>query len=209
MTSVTRSKTEFDEGQNGKHMHSWLYSATLSSEVSGSSRERENHVTWRGRYCMCLHKQARKKEATAGLWNSEGVIWYTTLFKKYPTLFLGKTSDGITFMRMRDFLPSRLVRLSLLGSYCVRCCNTCSSHCISPNNDWTHGAAVLHQVLPGAKRGIPVVRQAPFSPDMAPCDFWLFPKLKRLLKGSRSDSCGTRQRSWEAFQKCFQQWKER
>jgi hypothetical protein len=26
-----------------------------------------------------------------------------------------------------------------------------------------------------AKHGIPVVRQAPYSPDMAPCDFWLFP----------------------------------
>jgi hypothetical protein len=38
------------------------------------------------------------------------------------------------------------------------------------------------------KHGIPVVRQAPYSPDMAPCDFWLFPKLKRPLKGSRFDS---------------------
>jgi hypothetical protein len=24
---------------------------------------------------------------------------------------------------------------------------------------------------------------------MAPCDFWLFPKLKRPLKGYRFDSC--------------------
>jgi hypothetical protein len=39
-----------------------------------------------------------------------------------------------------------------------------------------------------AKDGIPVVHQAPYSPDMAPCDFWLFPKLKRPLKGSCLDS---------------------
>jgi hypothetical protein len=39
-----------------------------------------------------------------------------------------------------------------------------------------------------AKHGIPVVRQAPYSPDMAPCDLWLFPKLMRPLKGSRFDS---------------------
>jgi hypothetical protein len=26
----------------------------------------------------------------------------------------------------------------------------------------------------------------PFSPDLAPCDFWLFPKLKYALKGQRS-----------------------
>jgi hypothetical protein len=23
----------------------------------------------------------------------------------------------------------------------------------------------------------------PYSPDLAPCDFWLFPKLKTVLKG--------------------------
>jgi hypothetical protein len=39
-----------------------------------------------------------------------------------------------------------------------------------------------------AKHGIPVVRQAPYSPHMAPYDFWLFPKLKRPLEGSRFDS---------------------
>ena len=25
--------------------------------------------------------------------------------------------------------------------------------------------------------GIKTVRQPPYSPDLAPCDFWLFPKL--------------------------------
>jgi len=25
----------------------------------------------------------------------------------------------------------------------------------------------------------------PYSPDLAPCDFWLFPKLKNALKGQR------------------------
>jgi hypothetical protein len=33
--------------------------------------------------------------------------------------------------------------------------------------------------------GIPVVQQPPYSPDMAPCDFWLFPKLKTVLNGKR------------------------
>jgi hypothetical protein len=69
-----------------------------------------------------------------------------------------------------------------------------------------------------AKHGIPVVCQAPYSPDMAPCDFWLFPKLKWPLKGSHFDSHEDIMRNvtkelrslpGEAFQKCFQQWKER
>jgi hypothetical protein len=61
---------------------------------------------------------------------------------------------------------------------------------------------------------IPVVRQAPYSPNMAPCDFWLFPKLKMPLKGTRFESREDILRNataWlitipkDAFQKCFQQ----
>jgi hypothetical protein len=36
-----------------------------------------------------------------------------------------------------------------------------------------------------ASHGIPVVQQPPYPPDMAPCDFWLFPQLKTELKGNR------------------------
>ena len=34
-----------------------------------------------------------------------------------------------------------------------------------------------------AKRGIPVVPQPRHSPDLSPCEFFLFPKLKFHLKG--------------------------
>jgi hypothetical protein len=65
--------------------------------------------------------------------------------------------------------------------------------------------------------GIPQACQAPYSPDMAPCDFWLFLRLKTPLKGFRFDShediiknvmtkLHTIPR--QAFQKCFQQWKD-
>ena len=30
--------------------------------------------------------------------------------------------------------------------------------------------------------GIKTVPQLPYSPDVAPCDFWLFPKLKEKLR---------------------------
>ena len=36
-----------------------------------------------------------------------------------------------------------------------------------------------------AKRQITQVTQPSYSPDMAPCHFWLFPKLKLPLKGKR------------------------
>ncbi|EFN83598.1 hypothetical protein EAI_02567, partial [Harpegnathos saltator] len=33
------------------------------------------------------------------------------------------------------------------------------------------------------RRGIPLVPQPPYSPDLSPCDFFLFLKLKNTLKG--------------------------
>jgi len=69
-----------------------------------------------------------------------------------------------------------------------------------------------------AKHNIPVVQQAPYSPDMAPCDFWLFPHLKMQLKGTRFESRNDIIRNTmtklysickEAFQKCFEQWRNR
>jgi transposase len=54
------------------------------------------------------------------------------------------------------------------------------------DNAPAHSSHLIQSFL--AKHGISVVRQAPYSPDMAPCDFWLFPKLKGPLKGSRFDS---------------------
>ena len=29
--------------------------------------------------------------------------------------------------------------------------------------------------------GIKIVRHPPYSPDLAPCDFWLFPKLRGCI----------------------------
>jgi hypothetical protein len=37
-----------------------------------------------------------------------------------------------------------------------------------------------------AKYSIQQVRQAPYAPDMASCDFWLFLRLNTLLKGTRT-----------------------
>ncbi|VEN44849.1 unnamed protein product [Callosobruchus maculatus] len=36
-----------------------------------------------------------------------------------------------------------------------------------------------------AKNNTVMVPQPPYSPDLAPCDFFLFPKLKRPMKGRR------------------------
>ena len=39
-----------------------------------------------------------------------------------------------------------------------------------------------------SKKNIETLPHAPYSPDLAPCDFWLFPQLKTRLAGQRFDN---------------------
>ena len=54
---------------------------------------------------------------------------------------------------------------------------------IADDNLPAHTALAIREFL--AKKKIPVLPQPPYSPDLAPCNFYLFPKLKLKLKGHR------------------------
>ena len=54
------------------------------------------------------------------------------------------------------------------------------------DNAPSHTALILRDHF--AKNSTHIVPQPPYSPDLAPCDFWLFPKLKRPLRGNRFES---------------------
>jgi transposase len=68
-----------------------------------------------------------------------------------------------------------------------------------------------------AKNKTTIVPQPPYSPDLAPADFFLFPKLKSALKERRFDTINEIQKNLttefafpkEAFQKAFQSWQKR
>jgi hypothetical protein len=49
-----------------------------------------------------------------------------------------------------------------------------------------------------ARRGITVLDHPPYSPDLAPADFWLFPKLKLVIKEDRHDTLQDIQRKCTA-----------
>jgi len=69
-----------------------------------------------------------------------------------------------------------------------------------------------------AKHGTAVIPHPPYSPDLAPLDFFLFPKLKSTLKGKRFESIDEIKTNSvtelkaipkDAFLECFQKWKKR
>ena len=54
------------------------------------------------------------------------------------------------------------------------------------NNAPVHNSFLVTDYL--TKMGIKTVPQPPYSPDLAPCDFCLFPKLKEKLRGCRYET---------------------
>jgi hypothetical protein len=61
-----------------------------------------------------------------------------------------------------------------------------------------------------------VVPQSPYSPDLSPCDFFLFPRLKNHLKVRHFGTLDNIQKSLtdksiqaETFKHCYEQWKQR
>ena len=54
------------------------------------------------------------------------------------------------------------------------------------DNAPVHNSILVTDYL--TKMGIKTVRHPPNSPDLAPCDFWLFPKLKEKPRGYRYET---------------------
>ena len=84
------------------------------------------------------------------------------------------------------------------------------------DNAQAHNALSVKRYL--AKNNIPVMGHPPYTPDLAPCDFYLFPKIKYALKGTRFDSVdAVKAKATQLLnsiaqydlQYCFQQWKIR
>ena len=84
----------------------------------------------------------------------------------------GQTVNQFYYRQVLGRLRKRTVhvRLSIANSWMLH-------HTNAP----CHTAISVTEFL--AKKGIPVVPQHPYSPDLSMCDIFLFPKLKVYLKG--------------------------
>ena len=91
------------------------------------------------------------------------------------------------------------------------------------DNSWVlhHDNAPAHTALSIREflaQTITMVEQPPYSPDLAPCDFFLFPKLKGVIKRTRFEdvpdmemavTTELRRIPEEFFQECMQVWQRR
>ena len=69
-----------------------------------------------------------------------------------------------------------------------------------------------------AEKNLAVLEEPPYSPDLAPCAFFLFPKLKGIIKGTRFEGVEAIKRAVttelkgipeESFQQCTEAWQRR
>ncbi|UYV74547.1 hypothetical protein LAZ67_12000097 [Cordylochernes scorpioides] len=84
------------------------------------------------------------------------------------------------------------------------------------DNATSHTAIIITNFL--ARSNTPVIPHPPYSPDLAPCDFFLFPRLKREMKGKYWETVENIQHHVttflrsipvEEFQGAFQSWQTR
>ena len=92
----------------------------------------------------------------------------------------------------------------------------CGDWLLHHDNAPAHSSNLVQLFL--SKHSIALLRQPPYCPDIASCDFWLFPKLKKPLKGQRFDDKTKIENNATSvlkaipeseFQDCFEKWKHR
>jgi hypothetical protein len=86
----------------------------------------------------------------------------------------------------------------------------CTVSLLQYDNVPSHTSILTQQVLVKNKMG--VNPHQPYSPDLAPCDFFLFPKTKLKLKGRRfatTEDIQAESQRFLDFQEAFQKWTRR
>jgi [histone H3]-lysine36 N-dimethyltransferase SETMAR len=119
----------------------------------------------------------------------------------------GQTVNHVFYCEVLERLRKRVARVRP---------NIAKDWMLHHDNASCHTALSVREFL--AKKKIPVVPQPPYSPDLSPCDFFLFPKLKECLKGHHWKTVQNIEKvvteklkaiSFNEFQHCYEKWEQR
>src|SRR5215510_13453377 len=144
--------------------------------------------------------KSRVKSMLIVFFNAKGVI-----HKEFVPA--GQTVTGKFYAEVLRLLKDRVrrVRQEIKGDWVLH-------HDSAPS----HTSLAVGEVL--AKFNVATLPQTPYSPDLAPSDFFLFPRIKRDLKGKRFDTIPALQAAstrsldslpCEEFHGAYEQWKKR
>lgn len=101
------------------------------------------------------------------------------------------------FQELENERPSAGIRGILLHH------DNATAHTAAKTNDFLH------------ERGVQLISHPPYSPDLSPCDFFLFPSAKKKLRGKRFENVEAAIAAWndilndmpkKMFHDCFDDW---
>lgn len=109
--------------------------------------------------------------------NSRKKLIFTTFFRS-TGLVLNLRLEGQKTVTSKYFtevcLPKMLDKIQIKGLI------------LHYDNASSHTAGGTQKFITDNK--ITLMQHPPYSPDLAPCDFWLFPKLKKALRGTKFET---------------------
>ncbi|XP_066261786.1 protein GVQW3-like [Euwallacea similis] len=119
----------------------------------------------------------------------------------------GQTVNKHFYRKVLERLRQRVIRVrpNIKNNWVLHHDNAPCHTAISINEFWAH-------------KNIHVAPQPPYSPDLSPCNFFLFPKLKNYLKGTRFETLQNIKTAVtdqlktipvSDFQHCYADWKNR
>ena len=169
-------------------------------------KTKQQSLQWKGpdepRPKKARQSQSHVKSMLIIFFDCEGVVHYEFALRGQT---INKEYDVKVLKRLRDAVKRQRPRFWLSGDWLLH-----------HDNAPAHSSNLVQQFL--AKHKIVQLRQPPYSPDVAPCDFWMFRKLKMALKGTRFNDIETIQSNAtrelkaipkSAFADCFKTWKHR
>ena len=134
--------------------------------------------------------------------NSKGPILQIPVPKRSSVT--GKFYRESVLTQLVDFYQKRRQRTGVRGIKLLH------------DNAPAHKSATVQEYL--KESGLDVLDHPPYSPDLSPCYFWLFPRLKEMLAGHRFESrCGIGSAVYQCLQHipkedfwaAFQKWVDR
>ena len=121
-----------------------------------------DHLAWIEHQFLCGRRDSRKAGSLWGMMRGVAGV-RKSIHQSWLAKRLGLLCWG--FKGVQPEIPSEEASTVQIGSVAFP-----PGQCTSPQ------LHPCHRLL--SKMGIKTVPQPPYSPDLAPCDFWLFPKLR-------------------------------
>ena len=144
--------------------------------------------------------ESKIKSMLICLFNSQGIVHKELLPQE-------QTVNQFYYLEVLERLRKRVVRVGP---------SIANNWMLHHDNNPCHMAISVTEFLP--KKGIPVVPQPFYTPDLNPCNFFLFPKLKVCLKGRHFGTVENIEKvvtdqlkaiPVSDFQRCYEEWEQR